>query len=125
MHQPTIHPEAPVNERPVRALRLVRGNGVVRTQAIQHSPFRAIELTSIRHDRRDLTLLGHQKPLKLTHTNGRIDRKVRPVGGGEVDLIGDRVESPDAVTCRGMGAGEHLCQHTVGLGGRAVLARQR
>jgi len=113
-----------VNERPTW-VRLARTYGVLRAQTIQRSPFRAIELANVRHDCRYLALLGHQKPLKLAHAHGGIDGKVRPVGRGAIDLLADRVKSPDAFAGRGMSAGEHLCQHTVGLGGRAVLAHQR
>src|ERR1700758_5776770 len=82
------------NERLARA-RSARRRGVLRAQTIQLSPFHAIELVSIRHDCRDLALLGHQKPLELARAYRGIDGEVRPVGGGAVDLLADRVESPD------------------------------
>src|SRR6516165_11877185 len=83
MSPPTIHPGAAVNERLARTW-LARRGGILRAQTIQHSPFHAIELVSVRHDCRDLALLGYQKPLKLTHAYRGIDGEVRPTGGGAI-----------------------------------------
>ena len=94
-------------------------------QAIQHSPFRAIELAGVRNDYRDLVLLGKQEPLKLARAYGCVNGELDLVRHGPVDLGGDCVQPIHALAHRGMSAGKRFRQHLVGVGGRAVLLRQR
>jgi hypothetical protein len=107
-----------------RSVSLARGGGVLRPQPFQDSRFRAIELVSICHDCRDLTLLGDQELLKLPGTHGGIYAKVVLIRGRAFDFVGDRVKSPDALTYRGMSAGKHFSQHTVGVSNRAMVVGQ-
>jgi len=99
-------------------------SGVPVPEAFQHSLFRSAEFAGTLDDRGDLALFGQQESLKLAGAHGRIDREVRLVHGGMVDLLGDGIQTPGALSHRGMRAGEHLCQHAVGVGRRAVLAGQ-
>ena len=87
------------------SISLARCYAVRSPQAFQHSRFRAIELARIRHDRRDLSLLGNQKLLKLPRAHRGIDSQTRLIRNSTVDLVGDRVQTPDALPYRGMRAG--------------------
>ena len=107
-----------------RSVWLAHGNGVLRPQPFQDSRFRAIELVSICHYRRNLTLLGNQELLKLPGTHGGIDAKVVLIRGCAFDFVGDRIKPPDALTYRSMSAGKHFRQHTVGISDRAMLVGQ-
>ncbi len=47
-----------------------------------------------------------------------------PIRGSAFDFVGDRVKPPDALTYRGMSAGKHFRQHTIGVSNRAMLVGQ-
>ena len=107
-----------------RGVSLARRDDVLRPQPFQDSRFRTIELVSICHDCGDLTLLANQELLKFTGAHGGIGGKVVPIWGSAFDFVGDRVKPPDALTYRGMSAGKHFRQHTIGVSNRAMLVDQ-
>jgi hypothetical protein len=107
-----------------RGVALARGDCVLRPQPFQDSRFRAIKLVSICHDCGDLTLLGNEELLKLPGAHRGIDGKVVLIRGSTFDFVGDRVKPPDAFTYRGMSAGKHFRQDTVGVSNRVVLVGQ-
>jgi hypothetical protein len=104
-----------------RGVWLSHRDGVLRPQLFQDSRFRAIELVSICDDCRDLTLLGDQEPLKLTSAHRGIDGKVVLIWGSAFDFVSDRVKPPNALAYRGMSAGKHFRQDTVGVSNRAMF----
>ena len=79
--------DGPVNERIAWRLRLAqRGTAYCARSSSSTAAFRAIELVSIRDDRRDLTLFGHQEPLKLARPHGVSTARSVLLRGSAFDL---------------------------------------
>ena len=83
-----------------------------------------IEFARAGYDRSDLPLLGQQKVLKLARPHGCIHGEVRLLHDGVIDLLGDRVQPPDALARGGVSTGNHISEHTVGFRRGAMLTRQ-